>query len=117
MVSAGASLALLLFVVAREALSGHRRVDRVVRADRARLLRQLVRLSWEHYLHHPELVRLLQTENLLRGKYLADVQSVTKVAGMAFLADEVEGIIDAALAGTLGDLENDKATFAAGASA
>ena len=49
---------------------------------------------------------------LLRGKYLVDVQSVTKVEGMAFLADEVEGIIDAALDGTLGDKELDKAKFA-----
>ena len=40
---------------------------------------------------------------LLRGRYLVDIQSVTKVEGMAFLADEVEGIIDAALDGTLGD--------------
>ncbi|BBY15122.1 2-oxoacid:acceptor oxidoreductase subunit alpha [Mycolicibacterium litorale] len=49
---------------------------------------------------------------LLRAKYLVDVQSVTKVEGMAFLADEVEGIIDAAIDGTLGDKENEKATFA-----
>ena len=49
---------------------------------------------------------------LLRGKFLVDVQSVTKVEGMAFLADEVEGIIDAALDGTLGDKEIDKAKFA-----
>lgn len=32
-------------------------------------MRQLVRYSWEHYLHHPELVRLVVTENLLRAKY------------------------------------------------
>ncbi|HVR00031.1 MAG TPA: 2-oxoglutarate ferredoxin oxidoreductase subunit alpha, partial [Mycobacterium sp.] len=49
---------------------------------------------------------------LLRGKYLVDVQSVTKVAGMAFLAEEVEAIIDAALDGTLGEKESDKAKFA-----
>ncbi|MCV7266975.1 2-oxoacid:acceptor oxidoreductase subunit alpha [Mycolicibacterium doricum] len=49
---------------------------------------------------------------LLRGRYLADVQSVTKVEGMAFLADEVEGIIDSAIDGTLGGKENEKATFA-----
>ena len=35
---------------------------------------------------------------------------MTKVEGMAFLADEVEGIIDAALDGTLGDKESDKAS-------
>ena len=37
----------------------------------------------------PEM-NLGQLALLLRGKYLVDVQSVTKVEGMAFLADEVE---------------------------
>ncbi|MFV8050752.1 2-oxoacid:acceptor oxidoreductase subunit alpha [Mycobacterium sp. 48b] len=59
----------------------------------------------------PEM-NLGQLALLLRGKYLVDIQSVTKVEGMAFLADEVEGIIDAALDGTLGEKENDKAKFA-----
>ncbi len=59
----------------------------------------------------PEM-NLGQLALLLRGKYLVDVQSVTKVEGMAFLADEVEGIIDAALDGTLGEKEIDKAKFA-----
>jgi len=49
---------------------------------------------------------------LLRGKYLVDVQSVTKVEGMAFLADEIEGIIELALDGTLRDKEADKVKFA-----
>jgi 2-oxoglutarate ferredoxin oxidoreductase subunit alpha len=59
----------------------------------------------------PEM-NLGQLALLLRGEYLVDVQSVTKVEGMAFLAEEVEGIIDAALDGTLGDKESDKAKFA-----
>jgi 2-oxoglutarate/2-oxoacid ferredoxin oxidoreductase subunit alpha len=59
----------------------------------------------------PEM-NLGQLALLLRGRYLVDVQSVTKVAGMAFRADEVEGIIDAALDGTLGEKESDKAKFA-----
>ncbi len=59
----------------------------------------------------PEM-NLGQLALLLRGRYLVDVQSVTKVEGMAFLADEVEGIIDAALDGTLGEKESDKAKFA-----
>ncbi|WP_264077511.1 2-oxoacid:acceptor oxidoreductase subunit alpha [Mycolicibacterium houstonense] len=59
----------------------------------------------------PEM-NLGQLALLLRGKYLVDVQSVTKVEGMAFLADEVENIIDAALDGTLGEKEADKAKFA-----
>ncbi|MCE9514533.1 MAG: 2-oxoacid:acceptor oxidoreductase subunit alpha [Mycobacterium sp.] len=64
----------------------------------------------------PEM-NLGQLALLLRGKYLVDVQPVTKVAGMAFRADEVEEIIDAALDGTLADRERDKATFARSAAA
>ncbi|MCP9273468.1 2-oxoacid:acceptor oxidoreductase subunit alpha [Mycolicibacterium arenosum] len=59
----------------------------------------------------PEM-NLGQLALLLRAKYLVDVQSVTKIEGMAFLADEVEGIIDAALDGTLAEKETDKAKFA-----
>ena len=59
----------------------------------------------------PEM-NLGQLALLLRGTYLVDVQSVTKVEGMAFLADELEGIIDAALDGTLAQKESDKAKFA-----
>ncbi|WP_299563131.1 2-oxoacid:acceptor oxidoreductase subunit alpha [uncultured Mycolicibacterium sp.] len=59
----------------------------------------------------PEM-NLGQLALLLRAKYLVDVQSVTKVEGMAFLADEVEGIIDAAVDGTLSEKESEKATFA-----
>ena len=59
----------------------------------------------------PEM-NLVQLALLLRGKYLIDIQSVTKVEGMAFLADEVEGIIDSALDGTLGDKELEKTKFA-----
>jgi 2-oxoglutarate ferredoxin oxidoreductase subunit alpha len=59
----------------------------------------------------PEM-NLGQLALLLRGTYLVDVQSVTKVQGMAFLADELEGIIDAALDGTLAEKESDKAKFA-----
>ena len=59
----------------------------------------------------PEM-NLGQLALLLRARFLIDVQSVTKVQGMAFLADEVEGIIDAALDGTLAEKESEKATFA-----
>ncbi len=59
----------------------------------------------------PEM-NLGQLALLLRGRYLVDIQSVTKVAGMAFRADEVEAMIDAALDGTLADIENDKVQFA-----
>ena len=64
----------------------------------------------------PEM-NLGQLALLLRGKYLVDVQPVTKVAGMAFRADEMEEIIDAALDGTLADRERDKASFARSAAA
>lgn len=59
----------------------------------------------------PEM-NLGQLALLLRGEYLVDIQSVTKVAGTAFRADEVEAMIDAALDGTLADIENDKVQFA-----
>lgn len=59
----------------------------------------------------PEM-NLGQMALLLRGKFLVDVQSVTKVEGMAFLAEEVEGIIESALDGTLRDKETDKTKFA-----
>ena len=59
----------------------------------------------------PEM-NLGQLALLLRGKYLVDVQSVTKVQGMAFLADELEGVIDAALDGTLAEKERNKTEFA-----
>jgi 2-oxoglutarate ferredoxin oxidoreductase subunit alpha len=59
----------------------------------------------------PEM-NLGQLALLLRGRYLVDVQSVTKVLGMAFRADEVESIIDAALDGTLAEKEIEKARFA-----
>ncbi|HEU4363583.1 MAG TPA: 2-oxoglutarate ferredoxin oxidoreductase subunit alpha, partial [Mycobacterium sp.] len=58
----------------------------------------------------PEM-NLGQLALLLRGKYLIDVQSVTKVQGVAFLADEVGRVIRAALSGTRGtlaDIEEDK---------
>jgi 2-oxoglutarate ferredoxin oxidoreductase subunit alpha len=59
----------------------------------------------------PEM-NLGQLALLLRGKFLVDVQSVTKVEGMAFLAEEIEGIIESALDGTLQEKEGDKAKFA-----
>ncbi|BDX31333.1 2-oxoglutarate ferredoxin oxidoreductase subunit alpha [Mycobacterium antarcticum] len=59
----------------------------------------------------PEM-NLGQLALLLRGKFLVDIQSVTKVEGMAFLAEEVEGIIESALDGTLREKESDKAKFA-----
>ncbi|MFM8600173.1 MAG: 2-oxoacid:acceptor oxidoreductase subunit alpha [Mycobacterium sp.] len=59
----------------------------------------------------PEM-NLGQLALLLRARYLVDVQSVTKVAGMAFRADEIEDVIDAALNGTLSENESGKMEFA-----
>jgi 2-oxoglutarate/2-oxoacid ferredoxin oxidoreductase subunit alpha len=59
----------------------------------------------------PEM-NLGQLALVLRGKYLVDVQSVTKVQGVSFLADEIERVISAALAGTLAEIEQDKAMVA-----
>lgn len=57
-----------------------------------------------------------QLAMLLRAKYLVDVRPWTKVAGTAFSAQELVGVIDAALDGSIADLEQDKA-FAARARA
>ncbi len=59
----------------------------------------------------PEM-NLGQLALLLRANYLIDVQSVTKVQGLAFLADEIGRVIRAALAGTLAEIEQDKAMVA-----
>jgi 2-oxoglutarate ferredoxin oxidoreductase subunit alpha len=59
----------------------------------------------------PEM-NLGQLALLLRGKYLVDVQSVTKVQGVSFLADEVGRVIRAALGGTLAEIEHDKTMVA-----
>jgi 2-oxoglutarate ferredoxin oxidoreductase subunit alpha len=59
----------------------------------------------------PEM-NLGQLALLLRGKYLVDIQSVTKVQGASFLADEVGRVIRAALGGTLAEIEQDKTMVA-----
>jgi len=43
---------------------------------------------------------------------LVDVQSVTKVQGVSFLADEVGRVIRAAVGGTLAEIERDKTMVA-----
>ena len=59
----------------------------------------------------PEM-NLGQLALVLRGKYLVDVQSVSKVQGVAFLADEIGRLIRAALGGTLAEIEQDKTMVA-----
>ncbi|MGX1806960.1 2-oxoacid:acceptor oxidoreductase subunit alpha [Nocardia sp. NPDC055321] len=57
-----------------------------------------------------------QLAMLLRARYLVDVQPWTKVAGTAFSAQELVGVIDAALDGSIAEMEQSKA-FAARARA
>ncbi|MEE2034890.1 2-oxoglutarate ferredoxin oxidoreductase subunit alpha, partial [Rhodococcus sp. CC-R104] len=59
----------------------------------------------------PEM-NLGQLAGVLRARYLVDVQPVTKVQGLAFLADEILDAIDAALTGTLRRFEESKTTTA-----
>jgi 2-oxoglutarate/2-oxoacid ferredoxin oxidoreductase subunit alpha len=59
----------------------------------------------------PEM-NLGQLALVLRGKYLVDVQSVTKVQGVSFLVDEIGRVIRAALGGTLAEIEQDKTMVA-----
>lgn len=44
--------------------------DFVMPDDAAEGMRQLIEHSWDHYVEHPHLVRLLMNENLLRGKHI-----------------------------------------------
>ncbi|WP_051027164.1 2-oxoacid:acceptor oxidoreductase subunit alpha [Nocardia higoensis] len=53
-----------------------------------------------------------QLAMLLRAKYLVDVRPWTKIAGTAFSASELVGVIDAALDGSLAEMEQDKACTA-----
>ncbi|GAB4585236.1 2-oxoacid:acceptor oxidoreductase subunit alpha [Nocardia sp. IFM 10818] len=57
-----------------------------------------------------------QLAMLLRARYLVDVQPWTKIAGTAFSAQELVGVIDAALDGSIAEMEQSKA-FAARARA
>ncbi|MBF6332097.1 2-oxoacid:acceptor oxidoreductase subunit alpha [Nocardia transvalensis] len=50
-----------------------------------------------------------QLAMLLRARYLVDVQPWTKIAGTAFSAQELVGVIDAALDGSIAEMEQDKA--------
>lgn len=50
-----------------------------------------------------------QLAMLLRARYLVDVQPWTKVAGTAFSAQELVGVIDAALDGDIAEMEQTKA--------
>jgi len=64
----------------------------------------------------PEM-NLGQLSMLLRARYLVDIQPVTKVAGLAFLAEELQEVLLAAEAGTLAADEEAKRTQARAAAA
>lgn len=55
--------------------------DFVMPDDPVEGMRQLVEHSWDHYVTHPDLVRLLMNENLLRGKH---IQGSTEVKRTSF---------------------------------
>ncbi|WP_068272019.1 2-oxoacid:acceptor oxidoreductase subunit alpha [Aldersonia kunmingensis] len=59
----------------------------------------------------PEM-NLGQMALLLRAKYLVDVQSVTKMMGLAFSSEELVGVITAAMDGTLAEWEQAKTSGA-----
>ncbi|WP_225780833.1 TetR/AcrR family transcriptional regulator [Xenophilus sp. Marseille-Q4582] len=44
--------------------------------DPVAAMRQLVEHSWDHYVSHPHLVRLLMNENLLRGRHIVQSEQV-----------------------------------------
>jgi len=52
-----------------ELIAAQRRFE-VDEDDPVRGMRDLILQSWQHYLNHPEFVRLVVTENLLRAKYV-----------------------------------------------
>jgi len=43
-------------------------------------MRQLVEHSWDHYVAHPDLVRLLMNENLLRGRHIRQSAQVERTS-------------------------------------
>jgi len=55
----------------------------------------------------PEM-NLGQLSSLLKSRFDADIQPVTKVSGMAFRADELQEALDAEFAGALADLERSR---------
>jgi AcrR family transcriptional regulator len=52
--------------------------DFVLPDDPVDAMRQLVQHSWDHYVSHPNLVRLLMNENLLRGRHIQQSNPVKK---------------------------------------
>jgi AcrR family transcriptional regulator len=54
-------------------------------------MRQLIAHAWDHYVNHPDLVRLLMNENLLRGKHIQ--QSATVKRTSFPLVETVESLL------------------------
>lgn len=57
--------------------------------DPADAMRHLARFTWNYYLAHPELLSLLNTENLLRGRYVGASRRIIELHSpmTALLAD------------------------------
>lgn len=52
----------------------------VVPDDPVEGMRQLIEHSWDHYVSHPDLVRLLMNENLLRGRHIRESEQVQRTS-------------------------------------
>jgi AcrR family transcriptional regulator len=55
-------------------------------------MRQLIARAWEHYVSHPDLVRLLMNENLLRGRHIQ--QSATVKRASFPLTETVKSLLE-----------------------
>jgi AcrR family transcriptional regulator len=51
-------------------------------------MRELVAHSWQHYVDHPEMVRLVTTENLHNGRHLKDSSRIRKLSLPLIAASE-----------------------------
>jgi hypothetical protein len=60
-------------------------------------MRHLARFTWNYYLAHPELLSLLNTENLLRGRYVSASRRIIELHSpmTALLADALRRGADA----------------------
>lgn len=63
----------LFLAVLEDALAGIREAETQLKLDElgpVEAIRKLIQFSWEYYLQHPEFIRLINSENLHRGKHL-----------------------------------------------
>jgi AcrR family transcriptional regulator len=60
-------------------------------SDPVAALRRLVRFTMEHYLKHPEMVTLLNNENLHRGRYVSKAKSLKRLSSPAL--EQIDAIL------------------------